>query len=126
MRRVRRCLLAAGLLIAALLSACTPHEVSSPAAYDQAAWDRASWHKGEAVQRVLRGNPRLQTLFFPPASPDLNPQEHVWSQARAAVSHNHNFIRFDLLVKAFLDHLSKTLFRFDWLDKYAPSTLCQS
>lgn len=89
-------------------------------------WDRASWHKGEAVQRVLRGNPRLQTLFFPPASPDLNPQEHVWSQARAAVSHNHNFIRFDLLVKAFLDHLSKTLFRFDWLDKYAPSTLCQS
>ena len=37
-----------------------------------------------------------------------------------------DFIRFDLLVKAFLDHLSKTLFRFDWLDKYAPSTLCQS
>lgn len=88
-------------------------------------WDRASWHKGEAVQRVLRENPRLQTLFFPPASPDLNPQEHVWSQARAAVSHNHHFSHFHLLVKAFLDHLSKTLFHFDWLDKYAPPVLCQ-
>lgn len=89
-------------------------------------WDRASWHKGKAVQAVLRENPRLQTLFFPPASPDLNPQEHVWSQARAAVSHNHHFSRFDQLVKAFLNHLSDTLFHFNWLDKYAPSILCQS
>ena len=87
-------------------------------------WDRASWHKGEAVQRVLCENPRLQTLFFPPASPDLNPQEHVWSLARAAVSHNHHFTHFDLLVKAFIDYLSKTLFRFNWLNKYAPSVLC--
>jgi len=45
-------------------------------------WDRARWHKGESVKALLRDNPRLETLFFPPACPDLNPQEHVWSQVR--------------------------------------------
>lgn len=86
-------------------------------------WDRASWHKGAAVKTVLDDTPRLQTVFFPPACPQLNPQEHVWSQARAAVSHNHTFPTFQQLKGAFLDFLSSTLFTFDWLAKYAPAIL---
>lgn len=86
-------------------------------------WDRASWHKNTAVNRLLEQHPRLQTLFFPPACPDLNPQEHVWSQARAAVSHNHTFATFAQLKQAFLAFLSCTLFRFEWLAKYAPAIL---
>jgi transposase len=86
-------------------------------------WDRAQWHKGEAVRQVLADHPRLQTLFFPPASPHLNPQEHVWSQARAAISHNHTCPTFHQLKHAFLDFLSSTLFPFRWLDKYAPAIL---
>jgi transposase len=89
-------------------------------------WDRASWHKGAAVKAVLDDTPRLQTVFFPPACPDLNPQEHVWSQARAAVSHNHTLPDFASLKRAFLLYLSNTLFHFNWLIKYAPSILCQS
>jgi transposase len=89
-------------------------------------WDRATWHKGEAVKQVLVANPRIETLFFPPACPHLNPQEHVWSQARASVSHNHTFPSFTGLRQAFLDFLSSTLFRFEWLAKYAPSVLFET
>lgn len=87
-------------------------------------WDRAPWHKGEAVRQVLAEHPRLQTVHFPPACPDLNPQEHVWSQARAAVSHNHTFPTFTHLRTAFLHFLASTLFRFRWLHKYVPPVLC--
>jgi transposase len=86
-------------------------------------WDRAPWHKGTAVNQVLAANPRLQTVHFPLACPELNPQEHVWSQSRAAVSHNHTFLTFPHLKTAFLDYLSYTVFRFDWLATYAPPIL---
>lgn len=86
-------------------------------------WDRAQWHKGAAVKQVLDDHPRLDTVSFPPASPHLNPQEHVWSQARAAISHNHTFPTFQQLKGTFLNFLSSTLFPFDWLAKYAPSIL---
>jgi len=86
-------------------------------------WDRAKWHKGEAVKQVIADNPRLTTVFFPPASPHLNPQEHVWSQARTAVSHNHTYPAFQQLKQAFLGFLSSNLFPFAWLNKYAPAIL---
>lgn len=86
-------------------------------------WDRAKWHKGEAVKRLVRDNPRLETVFFPPACPALNPQEHVWSQAREAVSHNHTLPTFARLKCMFLGFLSSTVFHFDWLAQYAPAIL---
>jgi transposase len=79
--------------------------------------------KGKAVNILLDNQPRLETVLFPPACPDLNPQEHVWSQARATVSHNHTYSTFQQLKQAFLNFLSSTLFRFDWLAKYAPAIL---
>ena len=86
-------------------------------------WDRARWHKGEAVKQVLADNPRLDRVFLPPASPHLNPQEPVWSQARAALSHNHTCPTFQPLRQAFLNFLSSNLFPFAWLHKYAPAIL---
>ncbi len=72
--------------------------------------DRAPWHTAKVITEFLDSHPRLQTIYFPPACPDLNPQEHVWSQARAAVSHNHTFRDFSQLKDAFLDFLSITTF----------------
>lgn len=89
-------------------------------------WDRARWHKGQAVRQVLADNPRLDRVFFPPASPHLNPQEHVWSQARAAVSHNHTCPSFQQLRQTFLTFLSSNLFPFAWLHKYAPTILFET
>ncbi len=86
-------------------------------------WDRAKWHKGNTVKQVLADHPRVDTVFFPPASPHLNPQEHVWSQARAAISHNHTFPTFPQLTRAFLNFLSSNLFPFAWSNKYASAIL---
>jgi transposase len=41
------------------------------------------------LKAFLQAHPRLEILFFPPASPDLNPQEQVWKATREAISHNH-------------------------------------
>jgi transposase len=89
-------------------------------------WDRAKWHKGKAVRRVFADHPRLDTVFLPPASPHLNPQEHVWGQTLAKITHNHTYPTFSQLKAAFLDFLSSTLFSLDWLNKYAPTILFES
>ncbi|HEY5730416.1 MAG TPA: transposase, partial [Anaerolineales bacterium] len=38
-------------------------------------WDRAPWHRGKPIDKVLEEHPRLEIIFFPTATPDLNPQE---------------------------------------------------
>lgn len=53
-------------------------------------WDRAKWHGGQAVKQLLEDSPRLEIMKYPPASPDLNPQEHVLKTARLHASHNHD------------------------------------
>ncbi len=87
--------------------------------------DRAPWHKGEPLRALLAAEPRLELVFFPPACPDLNPQEHVWKLARETVSHHHTFTEFGALRQAFSRFLETTLFKFDWLDKFVPPILCQ-
>ena len=82
--------------------------------------DRAPWHFGPAIRQVLAENPRLELLYFPPACPDLNPQEHVWSQTREAISHNHAYRHFPDLIADFDDHLNETPFETNFMDKYGP------
>ena len=86
-------------------------------------WDRARWHNGQPVRDFLTTHPCFQTMHFPPACPQLNPQEHVWERTRDAVSHNHTLLDFPKLVQAFRTHLETTLFRFDWIRRYAPPIL---
>lgn len=81
-------------------------------------WDRAPWHRGEEVAKIVKDNPRLEIIFFPPASPDLNPQEHVWKAARKAVSHNHSIASLPALADKFVEFLSKTSFPSSFLDRY--------
>ena len=86
--------------------------------------DRAPWHRGEAIRTFLVDNPRLQLLYFPPACPQLNPQEHVWKAARQAVSHNHILPDLGTLRKAFAHCLDTTFFHFHWVERFAPRILC--
>jgi transposase len=83
-------------------------------------WDRAKWHKGQVVRAYLSQHPHIQTLHFPPGSPQLNPQEHVWERTRDAVSHNHTRKHFPALVAAFRHHLQNNCFKFEWVEKYVP------
>lgn len=57
-------------------------------------WDGASHHMGE-VKNWLRENPGVVDIMrFPPYSPELNPQEHVWKSMRndiSTVSHRYTY-----------------------------------
>ena len=43
-------------------------------------WDQGQIHKGPAIRRALRDNPRLETELFPKYAPELNPAEQVWNE----------------------------------------------
>ena len=87
--------------------------------------DRAPWHAGPELDQLLADNPRLDLLYFPPACPELNPQEHVWEHAREAIGHNLAFTRFATLIDAFDTYLNETPFDIDFLAHYAPPLLCE-
>ena len=82
--------------------------------------DRAPWHTARTVQAFIDQQPRLHIICFPPACPDLNPQQPIWKQARQAVSHNHTFSDFPALCEAFRAFLDHTLFLFDWFIQLVP------
>jgi len=87
-------------------------------------WDRAPWHRGEEVKKLLESNPRLQLICFPTASPDLNPQEHVWKAARNAVSHNHTISSLPELADRFEKFLTNTAFPSSFLDRFGYTAIC--
>jgi transposase len=87
-------------------------------------WDRAPWHHGKPIDKVLKENPRLEIIFFPTASPDLNPQEHVWKAVRKQVSHNHLDVRLPELADRFLNKLNSSSFVSSFLDKYGFTAVC--
>jgi transposase len=87
-------------------------------------WDRAPWHRGKPIDKVLEEHPRLEIIFFPTASPDLNPQEHVWKAVRKEGSHNHLEARLPKLADRFLNNLNSTTFKSSFLEKYGYSTIC--
>lgn len=42
-------------------------------------WDRLVAHRSKIVNRWLEKNRRIETEFFPPYAPELNPVEYLWS-----------------------------------------------
>ena len=84
-------------------------------------WDRLVAHRSKAVNRWLEKNPRIETEFFPPYAPELNPVEYLWSYLK--MNGLANFAAVDLkqlyreskislcsikkrkdTIKAFIDH----------------------
>jgi len=87
-------------------------------------WDRAKWHGGQAVKQLLEDNPRLEIMKYPPASPDLNPQEQVWKAARMHVSHNHDRSKLTVLADRFEHFLRTNKFNYSFLEKFGLETIC--
>ena len=81
-------------------------------------WDRTPWHRGKPIDQLLKENPRLEIIFFPPAGPDINPQEHVWKSIRTLVSHHHLEARLPELADRFLSRLNSKTFKSSILEKY--------
>jgi transposase len=87
-------------------------------------WDRAPWHRGQPIRDLLEAHPRLEIIWLPTASPELNPQEHVWKAARRAVSHNHRLSRLPDLAVKFQEHLTSNTFKSSFLDRYDFNAIC--
>lgn len=51
-------------------------------------WDSARIHRNEAVRMYLRRCRRLHLHHFPAYAPELNPDEHVWTQAKHALANS--------------------------------------
>jgi transposase len=60
--------------------------------------DNAAYHKSPPVRVFLaQHHPRLQILYLPPYSPDLNPIERVWKLTRRLCTHNRYFPDLEVL-----------------------------
>ena len=54
--------------------------------------DNAKWHHAKRIQAfVQKHSDRLELLFLPPYSPELNPIERVWKLTRKRITHNRYF-----------------------------------
>ena len=67
--------------------------------------DNARYHKAKALIPFFeRIKDRLELLFLPPYSPDLNPIEIEWREARRHVTHNRYFETAESQKEAIIDY----------------------
>jgi transposase len=70
--------------------------------------DNASSHKSHKVNEfVATHKKRLELLFLPAYSPDLNPIERVWKHLRYHVTHNVYFETLETLENAIISYLKE-------------------
>lgn len=84
-------------------------------------WDKAPWHKGSKVRAFIKEDGRIETLDFPRAAPEENPQEHVWKNARSKITHNEFIDDIGKAADEFVKYLDETEFKYSFLDFSAQS-----
>ena len=50
--------------------------------------DNVRYHHAKKIARWLERNPKLEFVFLPPYSPELNPIERIWWYMRKKITHN--------------------------------------
>jgi len=75
-------------------------------------WDNASWHKSKAVRSFLETTNRFKLYNFPPYAPDLNPQEHIWKEAREKVLNNRLIKDVKIAVRKVIDFINNSIFKY--------------
>ena len=78
-------------------------------------WDGAGWHKGSAVQDCIKEDGNIDTIYFPPYSPEENPQEHVWKAGRSAITHNRYIPDISQAADNFVTYLNNSIFYYKLL-----------
>jgi transposase len=77
-------------------------------------WDNAKWHNGKVLRAELAKQTQLKNLYlinFPPYAPDYNPIEHVWEDAKGAIS-NRGGSKFETIKREFLNHITSRQFKY--------------
>jgi transposase len=79
-------------------------------------WDNAIWHKSTLVKEFLgKTKYKFYLINFPPYAPDENPQEHVWKEGRAKITHNKFINNIDAIVDDLVNYLNSNTFRYKFL-----------
>lgn len=78
-------------------------------------WDGPGWHRGSEVQKFIKEDKKIKTIYFPRYSPEENPQEHVWKNGRDKITHNKFIENIDKAADDFIDYLNKTKFSYKLL-----------
>ncbi len=71
--------------------------------------DNAGYHKGKLVKEYLQTS-RIELIFLPTYSPNLNPIERLWKFMHKIVTNNkwyENFTKFSEAIDAFFDKIPK-------------------
>lgn len=84
-------------------------------------WDNCGWHRGSKVSEWIAIDGSTEVLYFPPYTPELNPQEHVWKAGRKAVTHNQHVTKIEAIAEQFRDYLQSCPFRYALLGFRAPA-----
>lgn len=84
-------------------------------------WDQAGWHKGSEAQRAIKKDGLIDTIYFPTAAPEENPQEHVWKNGRSHCTHNKFIENIDTAADEFVHYLNTTNFPYSLLGLSAHS-----
>jgi len=77
-------------------------------------WDNAAFHRGQHTREALKKGGLLERVHLaalPPYSPDKNPIEHVWNDAKGAIS-NIQRDSFAETKTAFSRHISGRIFEY--------------
>ena len=75
-------------------------------------WDGAGWHRGSKVQEFMKKDGKIEIIYFPKYSPEENPQEHVWKNGRANITHNKFIEDIEKTTDEFVSYLNKTKFTY--------------
>lgn len=76
-------------------------------------WDNCGWHRGSKVTEWIEADGNTNTLYFPPYTPELNPQEHVWKAGRKATTHNQHIIDIQAAAEQFVEHITTRKFSYE-------------
>lgn len=78
-------------------------------------WDNCGWHRGSKVTEWIKQDGNTETIYFPPYTPDLNPQEHVWKAGRKAVTHNQYIQKIEATAEQFKQYVESQRFSYELL-----------
>lgn len=79
-------------------------------------WDNCGWHRGSKVTEWIKQDGNTKTIYFPPYTPELNPQEHVWKEGRRHVTHNQYITKIEEIAEKFKQYITSSTFDYELLD----------
>lgn len=78
-------------------------------------WDNCGWHRGSKVTEWIVKDGNTEVIYFPPYTPELNPQEHVWKEGRKQVTHNQYITKIEEMAEKFKIYLESHTFNYSLL-----------